>query len=123
MNKFVLKTSEFNKVFNFGESNVVKVDYFKIENGRVYLKFLSATNKEILLDVTDMIKSILDDEEEVNYENIQKIFKYLPSKTRVKKDKDENAYFDKYLMYKILYRACEKSKKAQKKLYVIKGQN
>lgn len=106
------------KNFDFFESNVVKIDYFKIDNGRVYLKFLNKKGYEILLDITDILISILKEDEEINYENIQKIFRYLPEKTRIKKDKDKNKYFDKYLIYKMLYRACKKSKQYEKELYI-----
>ena len=118
MNKIILESKEMLKKLNFLESHTVEIDYFKLDNNKVYLKFLNNNKDEILLDITDMLESILDEDDEITYDNIQKIFKYLPEKTKFKRDKEKNLYFDKYKMYKMLYKACEKAKEVKKELYV-----
>ncbi len=106
-------------VKSLARSNEIYLNLESIEviDERIFLKFVNSESKEVYIEVTEQLNSIVEDSEKLNNTNIQKIYRELPRVFEGDLNENNEVYLEKFLLYKELYKACSSVLIAKREVY------
>ena len=88
------------------ENGYITLDSITLEDKNVTIKYLNQNKEAMYLDVSDIILNIVEDEDKLTQENMQKLYRELPKYIDLEKNASGTYYLNKYLVYRMIYKAC-----------------
>ncbi len=88
------------------ENAYITLDSIALEEKNVTIKYLNQNKEAMYLDVSNIILSIVEDEDKLTQENMQKLYRELPKYIDLEKNSSGKYFLNKYLVYRMIYKAC-----------------